>query len=255
MLQTLNLYKYFNKGTVNEVLALDDCSLSIAAGEFVIIIGSNGSGKTTLLNLIAGSYFPDKGQILLAGKKINSQRDFQRSKYIARVFQDPMAGTAPELTIIDNFRLAALRTKNKTFKTGVNAGFKSKVRERLAILNLGLENKLDIMVGKLSGGQRQALTLLMAVMDDSKILLLDEPTAALDPKSSEKVIEIADRVIKELSLTAVLVTHNMQYAVNYGNRLLMMRRGKIVQDLTGAEKKALSAANLYEWFDKAALTS
>lgn len=250
MLKLSHLLKYFNKGTPNEVLALNDCSLQADQGEFIIIIGSNGSGKSTLLNLIAGTYFPDKGNIVIGGKNVTEERDFQRSKYIARVFQDPMAGTAPELTIIDNFRLAALRTKRKTFRTGVNAAFKSKVQERLSILNLGLEDKLDTMVGKLSGGQRQALTLLMSVMDDSNILLLDEPTAALDPKSSENIMQIAEKVIQELKLTAILVTHNMQYAVKYGSRLIMMQEGKISRDIGKGKKESLHLHELYEWFNQ-----
>ncbi|MBK9733335.1 MAG: ATP-binding cassette domain-containing protein [Chitinophagaceae bacterium] len=249
MLQLNHVTKHFNKSTPNEVPALDDCTLQVKDGEFVVIIGSNGSGKSTLLNLIAGTYFPDKGTIFIDEKNVTSQRDFKRSKYIARVFQDPMAGTAPDLTIIDNFRLAALRTQSKTFKTGVNAAFKSKVQERLSILNLGLENKLETMVGKLSGGQRQALTLLMSVIDHSKILLLDEPTAALDPKSSEKIMLIADKVIHELQLSAILVTHNMQHAVKYGNRLIMMQQGKIIQDIFSDQKITLNVNNLYAWFD------
>ncbi|MEO6167141.1 MAG: ATP-binding cassette domain-containing protein [Chitinophagales bacterium] len=250
MLNLSHLQKYFNKGTPNEVLALNDCSLQVAQGEFVIIIGSNGSGKSTLLNLIAGTYFTDKGTILIDDKNVTGEKDFQRSKYIARVFQDPMAGTAPDLTIIDNFRLAALRTKRKTFSTGVNAAFKSKVQERLAILNLGLENKLDTVVGKLSGGQRQALTLLMSVMDDSNILLLDEPTAALDPRSSENIMQIANKVIHELGLTAILVTHNMPYAVKFGTRLIMMQEGKISKDIGPGKKELLNLHELYEWFNQ-----
>jgi len=239
MLEVQQIFKYFNKDTPNEVLALNDCSLKIEDGEFVVVIGSNGSGKSTLLNLIAGSYPPDDGRIFIDNADVTNKRDYQRSKWIARVFQDPMAGTAPDLTIIDNFRLAALRTKRKGFHTGVDAKFKSRVRERLSILNLGLENKMDTLVGKLSGGQRQALTLLMAVMDESKILLLDEPTAALDPRSSQNIIEIANRVIHELKLTAVLVTHNLSYALQYGTRLLMMHEGKVIKDIPSKEKNTM----------------
>jgi putative ABC transport system ATP-binding protein len=249
MIEVLHLQKLFNKGTPNEVVALNDCSLQIQNGEFVIIIGSNGSGKSTLLNLVAGTYFPDKGNIIIDENDVTGKKDFERSRWIARVFQDPMAGTAPDLTIIDNFRLAALRTRRKTFKTGVNNDFRNKVSEQLTLLNLGLENKLETMVGKLSGGQRQALTLLMSVMDDSTILLLDEPTAALDPKSSETIIQIADKVIRELKLTAILVTHNMNYALKYGSRLIMMHQGKIMHDLSLAEKRGLQTADLYKWFE------
>ena len=237
MLNLTHLKKHFNKGTPNEVLALDDCTLTIEKGEFVLLVGSNGSGKSTLLNLVAGTYFPDEGNIFIEGTDVTRLKDYQRSKFIARVFQDPMAGTAADLSIIDNFRLAALRTKRKTFKTGVNDSFKMKVSDRLSILELGLENKLDTLVGKLSGGQRQALTLLMSVMDESKILLLDEPTAALDPKSAEKIMKIAEKVIQELNLTAMLVTHNMHYAVSYGTRLVMLQQGQVIKDYPSVLKE------------------
>lgn len=250
MLNLTHLKKHFNKGTPNEVLALDDCTLTIEKGEFVLLVGSNGSGKSTLLNLVAGAYFPDEGNIYIEGTNVTRLKDYQRSKFIARVFQDPMAGTAADLSIIDNFRLAALRTKRKTFKTGVNDSFKMKVSDRLSILELGLENKLDTLVGKLSGGQRQALTLLMSVMDESKILLLDEPTAALDPKSAEKIMKIAEKVIQELNLTAMLVTHNMHYAVSYGTRLLMLQQGQVIKDYPSALKKKLLVSELYSWFER-----
>ncbi len=248
MLEVTGAEKYFNKGTPNEMLAVNQLSLQVTAKEFVVIIGFNGSGKTTLLNLVAGSYFPDKGTIVIDGKEVTHKKDFERSKWVARIFQDPMAGTAPDLTIIDNFRLASLRSKRKTFRTGIEAKFKNRVRERLAMLNMGLENKLNILAGKLSGGQRQALTLLMAVMDDAKILLLDEPTAALDPKSSETVMRLADTVIKELQLTAILVTHDMHYAAQFGTRLIMMQQGKIVKDLSTLEKQRLKTTDILSWF-------
>ncbi|MBA3647998.1 MAG: ATP-binding cassette domain-containing protein [Chitinophagales bacterium] len=248
MLEVLNLTKSFNKNSPNEVLAIKDCSLKIPDEEFLVIIGSNGSGKSTLLNLIAGAYAPDRGKILIGTTDVTNQQNFKRSKYISRVFQDPMAGTAPDLSILDNFRLAALRTKRKTLRTGMQSQFRMKVQKRLKILGLGLENKLETLVGKLSGGQRQALTLLMSVMDDSAILLLDEPTAALDPGSSEKIIKIAEDVIKELKLTAVLVTHNMQYAVRLGSRLVLMKDGKIHKDFGTSEKEKLKVVDLFEWF-------
>jgi putative ABC transport system ATP-binding protein len=250
MLNLSHLKKHFNKGTPNEVLALDDCTLTIEKGEFVLLVGSNGSGKSTLLNLVAGTYFPDEGTIYIEGTDVTRLKDYQRSKYIARVFQDPMAGTAADLSIIDNFRLAALRTKRKTFKTGVNNSFKNRVRDRLSILELGLENKLETLVGKLSGGQRQALTLLMSVMDESKILLLDEPTAALDPKSAEKIMKIAEKVIQELNLTTMLVTHNMHYAVSYGTRLLMLQQGQVIKDYQAVLKEKLLVTDLYSWFER-----
>ena len=250
MLNLTHLKKHFNNGTPNEVLALDDCTLTIEKGEFVLLVGSNGSGKSTLLNLVAGTYFPDEGNIFIEGTDVTRLKDYQRSKFIARVFQDPMAGTAADLSIIDNFRLAALRTKRKTFKTGVNDSFKMKVSDRLSILELGLENKLDTLVGKLSGGQRQALTLLMSVMDESKILLLDEPTAALDPKSAEKIMKIAEKVIQELNLTAMLVTHNMHYAVSYGTRLVMLQQGQVIKDYPSVLKEKLLVTELYSWFER-----
>ena len=248
MLAINHLVKFFNQNTPNEVLALDDCSLNIGNAEFVVVIGSNGSGKSTLLNLIAGTFLPDSGTIIIDGTDVTRKKDFQRSKWVARVFQDPMAGTAPDLTILDNFRLAQLRTQPKTFKTGINAAFKDKVKERLTILGLGLENKTDTLVGKLSGGQRQALTLLMSVMDDAKILLLDEPTAALDPRSAKLILETADRLIREYRLTTVFITHNLKDAHTYGHRLIHMSEGKIVRDLHRAAKGRLAVADLFGWF-------
>ncbi len=248
MLVTSHLTKYFNRGTPNEVLALNGCSLNIGKQEFVVVIGSNGSGKSTLLNLIAGSFLPDGGSIIINDIDVTGKKDFERSKWVARVFQDPMAGTAPDLTILDNFRLAALRTQRKKLKIGIDAPFKEKVKERLSILGLGLENKTGTMVGKLSGGQRQALTLLMSVMDEAKILLLDEPAAALDPKSSDIIMQLADKVISSMKLTALLVTHNMNHAVHYGSRLIMMRNGVMEKDISTAEKKQLKSLELQEWF-------
>lgn len=248
MLQATQLTKYFNKGTPSRVLALDHVSLQLEAKEFMVIIGSNGSGKSTLLNLIAGNYFPDEGTITINGTNVTSKPDFKRSKWIARVFQDPLKGTASDLTILDNFRLATLRTKRKGFRIGINQQFRKFVREKVAVLNLGLENKLDTMVGKLSGGQRQALTLLMAAMDNPEILLLDEPTAALDPRSSEIVMKLADQLIREQQLTAILVTHNLRQALDYGSRLIMMDKGTIRYDHSGAEKKKLPLQELQKWF-------
>jgi putative ABC transport system ATP-binding protein len=248
MLTTNHLIKYFNQNTPNEVLAIDDCSLDIPTGEFVVVIGSNGSGKSTLLNLIAGTFLPDSGTISIGDVDVTKKKDFERSKWVARVFQDPMAGTAPNLTILDNFRLAAIRTQSKKFKTGINTPFKEKVKERLTILGLGLENKTNTLVGKLSGGQRQALTLLMSVMDDARILLLDEPTAALDPKSSDIIMQLSEKIISSMKLTALLVTHNMNQATQYGSRLLMMRNGVIERDMASQEKSKLNSLELQEWF-------
>jgi len=248
MLILNQLVKYFNKGTPSEVLALDHVSLELESKEFLVIIGSNGSGKSTLLNLIAGNYFPDEGTISINEINVTSKPDFERSKWMARVFQDPLKGTAPDLTILDNFRLASLRTKRKGFRIGINQQFKNIVREKISVLNLGLENKLDTLVGKLSGGQRQALTLLMAAMDEPKILLLDEPTAALDPRSSEIVIKLADKLIREQQLTAILVTHNLRQALDYGSRLILMDKGKVVHDFSEEKKKNIQLKEVQDWF-------
>ncbi|MCY7411138.1 MAG: ATP-binding cassette domain-containing protein [Chitinophagales bacterium] len=248
MLKVNTVTKYFNRNTPSEVLALDQVSIELKAKEFLVIIGSNGSGKSTILNLVAGNIFCEEGKIFIADHDVTSQKDFQRSKWIARVFQDPLKGTAPELSIIDNFRLASLRTKRKGFRTGINSKFRNEIAQRIAVLNLGLENKLDTLVGKLSGGQRQALTLLMASMDEPKILLLDEPTAALDPRSSELVIKLADKLIAENNLTAILVTHNLKQAIEYGSRLIMMDKGKILHDFISPEKNNLKLNDLQNWF-------
>ena len=240
--------RYFNRGTAAEVLAIDGVSLEVKPKEFLVIIGSNGSGKTTLLNLMAGTIFPDGGNILINGTVVTSKHDYERSQWLARVFQDPLKGTAPDLTILDNFRLASLRTQRKGFHVGIDASFRALVKERISVLGLGLENKVDTLVGKLSGGQRQAITLLMASMDQPQILLLDEPTAALDPRSSEVVIHLADKLMREQALTAVLVTHNLRYALDYGSRLIFMDKGKIVQDYSGADKMNLSISNVQSWF-------
>jgi putative tryptophan/tyrosine transport system ATP-binding protein len=248
MLQANHLTRHFNKGTPSEVLALDDVSLEMEQKEFLVIIGSNGSGKSTLLNLIAGNFFPDEGSISINNTDVTFMHDYQRSQWISRVFQDPLKGTAPDLTILDNFRLASLRTKRKGLQIGINQNFRNVVREKIAVLNLGLENKLDTLVGKLSGGQRQAMTLLMAALDEPKILLLDEPSAALDPRSSETVMKLADQVIRKQELTAILVTHNLRHAVAFGSRLIMMDKGKILHDLSGDKKKNLQLLEIQEWF-------
>ncbi|MFI5134769.1 MAG: ABC transporter ATP-binding protein, partial [Chitinophagales bacterium] len=179
---------------------------------------------------------------------VTSKHDYERSKWIARIFQDPLKGTAPELTLLDNFRLASLRTQRKGFHIGITKKFREEIRERISILNLGLENKLDTLVGKLSGGQRQAITLLMASLDQPKIILLDEPTAALDPRSSEIVISLADKTIREQQLTAILVTHNLRHAMEYGSRLIMMDRGKIIRDYSLSEKKSIALHELQKLF-------
>lgn len=248
MIRLKGIYKTFNKGQANEVAALRGIDLEIAEKEFVVIVGSNGSGKTTLLNTISGSVPPSAGEILFSGENVTKFAEHQRSKWVARVFQNPLSGTAPDLSILDNFRLAALRTSAKSLKIGVDETFRNTVREKVATLGLGLENKINQPIGTLSGGQRQALTLLMSVMDDCKILLLDEPTAALDPRSAEVVMKIADDLIKQYSLTAILITHNLKNAFRYGNRLIQMAEGQIIKDIQSSDKQMLTEVDLYSWF-------
>lgn len=248
MINLNNISKTFNRSEATEIKALRNVSLTINEGEFVVIVGSNGSGKSTLLNSIAGSFICDEGTIIIDGNNVTKLQDYQRNKWLSRVFQNPLQGTAPALSIIDNFRLASLRTQSKSMKIGISSTFVAKVKERIATLNMGLEDKINQPVGSLSGGQRQALTLLMSVMDDTKILLLDEPTAALDPKSSTIVMLAADTLIKQLQLTAVLVTHNLKEAINYGNRIIQMGEGTIIKDLEKKEKVKLSINDIFEWF-------
>ena len=248
MIKISNLYKTFNPGKTNEVKALQGIDLEIKAGEFLVIVGANGSGKSTLLNSISGSVLQNSGEISIDGNAITSLAEHRRSKWIARVFQNPLMGTADELSVLENFRLASLRTKKKGLTIGINETFKNTVREKISELGMGLENKILQPMSSLSGGQRQALTLLMAVMDDVRILLLDEPTAALDPRSAEIVMKTADKLISDYNLTAFLITHNMKEAFNYGNRIIQMVEGRIVRDLDNKEKMKLSHTDLYEWF-------
>src|SRR6201992_3102427 len=222
MISVKNLHKTFHTGKANQVNAVNGVTLNIDTGQFVVIVGANGSGKTTLLDMVAGSVLPGAGTIDIDGNNVTRLPDYRRSEWIARVFQNPMSGTASELSILDNFRLAAIRTRPKGLTIGINETFKNQVRERISTLGMGLENKIDQQMGTLSGGQRQALTLLMSVMDSCKILLLDEPTAALDPKSAEVVMKTADDLIKHYRLTAILITHNLKDAFNYGNRIIQM---------------------------------
>jgi putative ABC transport system ATP-binding protein len=248
MIELINIHKTFNTGKPNQVTAINNLDLSINAGEFVVIVGSNGSGKTTLLNLVAGNIMPNSGSITIDGHNVTRLPEYKRSKWIARIFQNPLTGTAADLSIIDNFRLAALRTQNKSLFIGKNDKFKSLVRDKIATLGMGLEDKAEQPIGTLSGGQRQALTLLMSVMDTCKILLLDEPTAALDPRSAENVLRIANNLIKEYQLTAILVTHNLKDAGNYGSRIIQMGEGEILKDVAGEEKRNLKQNELFSWF-------
>ena len=248
MIEITNISKTFNPNSPQEIMALKDINLSINKEEFVVIVGANGSGKSTLLNAIAGNIIADKGNITIENTEVTNWKDYRKSKWIARIFQDPFMGTASELSIIDNFRLASIRTKKKGLSIGINSKFKELVKDRIAMLGLGLENKLEQPVGTLSGGQRQALTLIMAIMDDAKIILLDEPSAALDPKTSEIIMQKSNQIIKEFKLTAILITHNLKDAANYGNRIILMKEGSITQDYKGDVKIQLSLSQLQDWF-------
>jgi putative ABC transport system ATP-binding protein len=248
MIDLQNISKTYNKGQANEVKAIKNLNLNIKLQDFVVIVGSNGSGKSTLLDLIAGTIFPDEGSILMDEKNVSTWPDYKRSKMVARVFQNPFSGTATNLSVLDNFRLAALRTQTKTLKIGVNNQFKEKVSQQIAQLGMGLEHKLLQSMGSLSGGQRQALTLLMAVMDDLKILLLDEPTAALDPRSADMILKIANQLAQQYQLTTVLITHNLKDAFQNGNRILQMAEGKIIRDLDYSSKNKLTQNEIFSWF-------
>lgn len=248
MIELKGICKTFNKETANENQIFNELNLFIQASQFTVIIGSNGSGKTTILNLLAGTIFPDQGQILFDGKDISRLKDYQRSKWIARIFQDPLGGTASELSILENFRLASIRTKKKLFTIGTTEKFKSLVRDHVSTLNLSLENKLDQPMGTLSGGQRQALTLLMATLDETKLLILDEPVAALDPKTARTIMELTNEIIRTKKLTAIMVTHAIKDARDYGDRLIMLKNGKIDRDLSGTAKNNVQLTELYDWF-------
>lgn len=248
MIELRQIHKIFNKGKANQVNAVNCVDLTIAEKEFLVIVGSNGSGKTTLLNLVAGSILPSSGSISINDTDVTKLPEYKRSEWIARVFQNPLSGTAPDLSIIDNFRLAAIRTQPKGLTIGVNPNFKSRVKDKIASLGMGLENKTEQLMDTLSGGQRQALTLLMSVMDSCKVLLLDEPTAALDPRSAEIVMKTAERLVNEFGLTAILVTHNLKDAFTYGNRIIQMAEGKIIKDFREKGKSALKQNDLFDWF-------
>jgi putative tryptophan/tyrosine transport system ATP-binding protein len=248
MIGLSDIHQVYNKGRANQVVAVNGVNLHIENGEFVVIVGSNGSGKSTLLNLIAGSVLPTSGTVSIEGQDVTKLADFDRSQWIARVFQNPLSGTASELSILDNFRLAAIRTQTKGLTIGITESFKQKVKDRIATLGMGLEDKLEQPMGTLSGGQRQALTLLMSVMDSCKVLLLDEPTAALDPRSAEIVMRTADKLTNDFKLTTVLVTHNLKDAFGYGNRIIQMAEGVIIKDVNSPQKSRLQQNDLFEWF-------
>ena len=250
MLRITNLNKTFHAGTVNEKKAIIDLSLDVNDGDFITIIGSNGAGKSTLLNLISGTLPIDSGHVNLNGTDITYQSEIKRAKRISRVFQDPMMGTAPDMWIEENLALAYRRTKRHTLKWGISKKERELYKETLSQLGLGLEDRLNSSVGLLSGGQRQAVTLLMATMQKPELLLLDEHTAALDPKTAATVLGISDRIIREQNLTTLMVTHNMQNAIDYGNRLIMMHNGGIIFDIAGEEKRNLTVETLLKKFEE-----
>ena len=250
MITISSISKTFNKGNPNEQKIFRNLNLEILKNDFIIVVGSNGSGKSTLLNLLAGTVFADEGSIYLDKKDISKYKEYKRSVWIARIFQNPMAGTASELSILENFRLAALRTKRKGLTIGTGDKFKSVVKEKLSILNLGLENKLTMSMGSFSGGQRQALTLLMAIMDETRLLLLDEPTAALDPRTSVTIMDLAAKVIKEFDLTTLLVTHQIKDVVGYGNRVIQLKEGQILRDITKGPEHELNMKVVFDWFNQ-----
>lgn len=252
MLHIENISKTFNPGTITEKLALHNVSLHLAPGDFVTVIGGNGAGKSTLMNSIAGTYPVDEGCITIDGTDITKWPEHKRAKYIGRVFQDPMMGTATGMMIEENLAIAARRGQQPTLKWSSSAGSRQQFRELLKGLNLGLEDRLESKVGLLSGGQRQALTLLMATMAQPKLLLLDEHTAALDPKTAEKVLTLTDKIIKQQHLTTLMITHNMRDALKYGNRLIMMYEGHILFDIDSEKKKNLGIKDLLAMFEQAA---
>ena len=251
MLELKNIYKTFNAGTVNEKMALRGLNLTLEDGDFVTVIGGNGDGKSTMLNAIAGVWPVDQGQILIGDADVTKLPEYKRAKYLGRVFQDPMTGTAATMEIQENLALALRRGDSRTLKAGITKKEHAKYREMLATLGLGLEDRMTSKVGLLSGGQRQALTLLMATLKKPKLLLLDEHTAALDPKTAAKVLQTTDMIVNRDNLTTLMITHNMKDAIAHGNRLIMMMDGNIILDIRGEEKKKLTVADLLHKFEEA----
>ncbi len=254
MLELKNISKTFFPGTVHEKTALDNLSLTLHEGDFVTVIGGNGAGKSTMLNAIAGTFSVDSGSILIDGKDVTRLPEFKRAALLGRVFQDPMMGTAPTMQIQENLALAARRGKHRGLKWGITPQEEQEYYQKLKDLDLGLEDRMKAKVGLLSGGQRQALTLLMAALQKPKLLLLDEHTAALDPRTAAKVLELSDKIVDENHLTTMMITHNMRDAIAHGNRLIMMDAGHVVLDISGEEKKKLTVSDLLTLFSKASGT-
>ena len=250
MLELKGIHKYYNPGTVNEMCLFRGFDLKIEQGEFLSVVGSNGSGKTSMLNIICGSIPAESGQILMGGKDITKEKEFQRNARIGRVYQNPAMGTCPTMTILENMSLADNKGKIYGLGRGTNKARIEFYREQLKQLNLGLEDKLDVKVGALSGGQRQAMALLMSTMTPIEFLILDEHTAALDPKTAELIMKLTDKIVKEKNLTTIMVTHNLRYAVEYGNRLIMMHEGNVILDKKDEEKKQISVEDILTLFNE-----
>lgn len=250
MLELKHIDKYFNIGTVNEMCLYKDFNFTVDDGQFVSVVGSNGSGKTTILNLVCGNLDPDNGQILVDGEDITRKKDYIRHREIGRVFQNPAMGTCPDMTILENMSIADNKGKTFNLSRGINKKRIDYYKKQLSQLNLGLEDKMDVRVGALSGGQRQAMALLMATLTPLKFLILDEHTAALDPKTADIIMELTDKIVREKHLTTIMVTHNLRYAVEYGNRIVMMHQGKVVLDAAGEEKKNKNVNDILDLFNE-----
>lgn len=250
MLELKHIDKYYNIGTINEMCLFDDFNLTVEGGQFVSVIGSNGSGKTSMLNIICGSSYVDSGSVIMNGEDITNKKEFLRYKDIGRVYQDPSMGTCPDMTILENMAIADNKAKSYGLSLGINRSRVEYYKEQLRSLNLGLEDKLHVKVGALSGGQRQAMSLLMATMTKLKFLILDEHTAALDPKTADLIMELTDSIVKEKKLTTLMVTHNLRYAAEYGDRLIMMNKGHIVLDKAGQDKANVKVNDILDIFNQ-----
>lgn len=253
MLELRHINKTFNPGTVNEICFFEDFSLTVETGQFVSVIGSNGSGKTSMLNIICGSIDIDSGQVIIDGEDISKMKNFMRHRRIGRVYQNPALGTCPEMTIMENMSLADNKGKPYNLRRGAEKAKREKYRSMIEVIGVGLEDKMDVPVGTLSGGQRQALALLMSTMTPIDFLILDEHTAALDPKTAETIMEITGRIVAEKKVTTIMVTHNLRYAIGYGDRLLMMHEGRAIIDAAGEEKRKLDIRDLLARFDEISL--